>query len=119
MSFWLISAYLIAIGSLLVVGFPQSTTTGIKSTVSCSASVFFLSMLQHIWRMHHLVVHSLNADSFHLEGELLGSTRSLMPPSPSPHETMLVCITVGSCRFNRLHDLLPILEAFAFKSQRT
>src|SRR6266702_5491994 len=65
-----------------------------------------------------LVVHSLNAHNFDLEGELLRTTRRLMATSPSPDKGMLMRIPVGSGFLHRFLDLLPSLKAFAFERQR-
>jgi hypothetical protein len=56
----------------------------------------------------YLVVHSLNAHNFDLEGELLRTTSRLMAASATPDKGMLMGIPVGGGFLDRFLDLLPV-----------
>jgi len=46
-------------------------------------------------------------------------TAHLMPPSPSPHKGMAMCIPILGCLFHRFAQFFPTEKALAGKSQRT
>ena len=64
-----------------------------------------------------LVVHSLNTEYFHFEGNLLGRAARLMATPATPDKGMLMGIPVGGGRLDRRGYFLPGLKALPFEGQ--